>query len=53
MAVLWTNNGPQYAAQQMAEFAHHYGFQHVTSSTRYPQSNSFAELNVLIDSTFK
>ena len=41
--VVRADNGPQYAAQEMAEFAHHYGFQHITSSPRYPQSNGFAE----------
>ena len=43
LEVLRTDNGPQYAAQEMAEFARQYGFQHVTSSPRYPQSNGFAE----------
>ena len=36
-------NGPQYAAETSRQFADKYGFIHVTSSPRYPQSNGEAE----------
>ena len=35
-----SDNGPQYASEK---FAAEYGFEHVTSSPRYPQSNGTAE----------
>ena len=37
--VLVTDNGPQFAATEFATFTNKWGFQHVTSSPRYPQSN--------------
>ena len=38
-----SDNGPQYAAETFRQFADKYGFIHVTSSPRYPQSNAEAE----------
>ena len=35
-----SNNGPKYASDN---FSKEYGFEHVTSSPRYPQSNGAAE----------
>ena len=37
--VVMSDNGPQYAAETFRQFADKYGFIHVTSSHRYPQSN--------------
>ena len=38
-----SDNGPQYASSAFAKFAETYGFEHVTSSPRFPQSNGEAE----------
>ena len=38
-----SDNGPQYAAAAFVKFAQEYGFAHITSSPRYPQSNGAAE----------
>ena len=36
-------NGPQYTASNFAQFADAYGFQHITSSPKFPQSNGEIE----------
>ncbi|UYV83269.1 K02A2.6-like [Cordylochernes scorpioides] len=44
-----SDNGTQFgAARQFANFARQYGFTHVTSSPRFPQSNGMAEAGVKI-----
>ena len=40
--IIW-DNGPQFSAATFRQFAMDYGFVHVTSSPRYPQSNGEAE----------
>ena len=41
--VFMSDNGPQYASASFSHFASDYGFDHVTSSPRYPQSNGATE----------
>ena len=41
--VVRSDNGPQYSALEFAAFAESYGFQHLTSSPYFPQSNGQAE----------
>ena len=49
--IVRSDNGPQFEVTRTAEFqqfAKAYGFRHVTSSPRYPQSNGFVEAAVKI-----
>lgn len=41
--VVMSDNGPEFASQEFTEFASSYGFTHVTSSPKHPQSNGEAE----------
>ena len=43
---VFSDNGPQYDSHEMDTFAFSYGFHHVTSSPRYPQSNGQAKRTV-------
>jgi hypothetical protein len=43
---LWTDQGPQFTSKAFQDFAKQWGFSHVTSSPRYPQSNGKAEATV-------
>ena len=43
-----SDNGPQFGSTEFASFAKAWGFTHVTSSPRYPQSNGKAENGVKV-----
>ena len=43
---VWTDQGPQFTSTAFQECARQWGFEHVTSSPRYPQSNGKAEATV-------
>ena len=43
---LWSDQGPQFTSKQFQDFAKQWGFQHRTSSPRYPQSNGKIEATV-------
>ena len=43
---LISDNGPQYSAVEMKDFASTYAFEHVTSSPHYPRSNGLAKRTV-------
>ena len=44
--VLFSDNGPQFDSQEFRDFAQYCGFEHVTSSPRFPQSNGEVERGV-------
>ena len=44
--ILCSDNGPQYASAQFAEFCTSWGISHENLSPHYPQSNGFAEVCV-------
>lgn len=44
--IVRSDNGPHYSSANFQEFAKNYGFEHVTSSPRYPQANGFIENQV-------
>ena len=37
------DNGPQFSSHEFNQFAQQYGFQHISSSPHFPQSNGLAE----------
>lgn len=41
--VIWSDQGPQFMSHMFNGFAREWGFQHITSSPIYPQSNGKAE----------
>ena len=43
---LVTGNGPQFVSHEMTQFSSTYGFNHITSSPHYHQSNGLAECTV-------
>lgn len=43
-----SDNGPQFTSKCFKDFAEKYGFNHITSSPLYPQSNGLAEKGVQI-----
>ena len=45
-SILMSDNGPQFDSSEMKTFANNYGFNHITSSPQYPQSNVLVERTV-------
>eukprot|EP00118_Oscarella_pearsei_P024304 m.303614 g.303614 ORF g.303614 m.303614 type:complete len:479 (+) comp40836_c0_seq2:2784-4220(+) len=44
--IVVSDNGPQFANEEFTRFSREWGFKHVTSSPRYPQSNGKVENSV-------
>ena len=44
--IVKSDNGPQYSSSEFMSFASSYGFQHLTSSPKFPQSNGQVERSV-------
>ena len=44
--IVRSDNGPRYSSSEFMSFASSYGFQHLTSSPKFPQSNGQAERSV-------
>lgn len=47
-STLYTDNGPQYASREFAEFAKDFEFRHCTSSPHHHRSNGIAERHVRV-----
>ena len=45
-SILMSDNGPQFDCSEMKTFANNHGFNHITSSPHYPQSNGLVERTV-------
>ena len=44
--IVWSDQGTQFMSKQFQEFSKQWGFKHITSSPRYPQSNAKSEATV-------
>ena len=44
--IVWSDQGPQFSSKLFQDFSREWGFQHITSSPMYPQSNGKAEATV-------